>query len=217
MAQVARVDAESDRDGVAYDIINQYYNLYKVLQSKKVVEQNLATIDQQIKQSQRFFDQGIVTKNDVLRFQLQRSNIQLNGIDLETNRKIVNFNLDVLLGFPESTQLTLTDSVGIYRQTGELSAYLDTAMKERPELRSLDLRSKVAETNIKTIKSYLLPSVVASASAYYIDVAADPLPQGGQYIFPITIGVGVSWNFSNIWTNKNKVSEARIEQDEVTP
>src|SRR3569832_1515019 len=79
----------------AYDVINSFYNLYIVLLSKKVVEQNLKSIDEQIHQSQRFFDQGLVTKNDVLRFQLQRSNVELNGIDLESNRKIIYYDLDI--------------------------------------------------------------------------------------------------------------------------
>jgi outer membrane protein TolC len=216
LAQVARIDAENDKDAVAYDIIDQYYNLYKVLQSKKVVEQNLSTVDQQIKQAQRFFDQGLVTKNDVLRFQLQRSNIELNGIDLETNRKIVNFNLNVLLGLPESTQLVISEVNEASRPIEPVSAYLDTAMAERAELRSLDLRTKVSETNIKSVASNTLPSIAATGNAYYIDAKANPVPQSGSYILPITFGVGVSWNFSTLWTNKNKVAEAKIQRDEVT-
>jgi len=216
LTQVARVDAENDKDAVAYDIINQYYNLYKVLQSKKVVEQNLSTVDQQIKQAQRFFDQGLVTKNDVLRFQLQRANIELNGIDLETNRKIVNFNLNVLLGLPESTQLAISEVNEANRPVEPVSAYLDTAMAERAELRTLDLRTKVSETNIKSIAANTMPSVAAPGSAYYIDARANPIPQSGSYILPITIGLGVSWNFSTLWTNKNKVAEAKIQRDEAT-
>jgi len=216
LAQISRVDAESDKDAVAYDIINQYYTLYKVLQSKKVVEQNLSTVDQQIKQAQRFLDQGIVTKNDVLRFQLQRANIELNGIDLETNRKIVNYNLNILLGLPEGTQLAVSDVNVTDRTIEPVSNYIDTALTERTELRSLDLRSQVAETNFKNVKANMLPSVAASAAAYYVDAQANPLPQTGQYILPITVGVGISWNFSTLWTNKNKVSEAKIQQDEVS-
>jgi outer membrane protein len=94
LTSIARLDAVKDKDEITYQIIGAYYNLYKVLQSQKVVNQNLETIDQQIHQSQRFFEQGLVTKNDVLRFQLQRSNVQLNGIDLESNRKIINYNLE---------------------------------------------------------------------------------------------------------------------------
>ncbi len=216
LTQVARLDVVNSKDEITYDIITAYYNLYKVLQSKKVVDQNLATIDQQIKQAQRFFDQGIVTKNDVLRFQLQRANIELNGIDLETNRKIVNYNLDILLGLPETTQLTTSNVNEGDRQIDPLQNYLDTALTERAELKQLDLRTKVAETNINTIKANTTPTLAASAGLYYVDVNADPLPRSGSYITPVTVGLTFGWNFSSLWTNKNKVTEAKIEREEVT-
>lgn len=214
LTQVARLDADNDKDQITYDIISAYYNLYKVLQSKKVVEQNLASIDIQIKQSQRFFEQGLVTKNDVLRFQLQRSNVELNGIDLEANRKIVNYNLNVLLGLNEGTQLSIAQINEADRQVAPLNSYIDTALASRIELRQADLRTRVSETNIKNIKANTLPTVAASVAGYYVDVAANPLPKSGSYITPITIGVGVKWNFASLWTNKNKVTEARIQREE---
>jgi outer membrane protein len=216
LTQVARLDAENDKDEITYDIINAYYTLYKVLQSKKVVDQNLKTIDQQIHQAQRFFDQGIVTKNDVLRFQLQRSNIELNGIDLETNRKIVNYNMDVMLGLPETTQLIINEINDDPRQVGPLLNYIDTALASRVEVRQLDLRGEVAETNIKNVKANTLPTLGASASAYYIGIQANPIPQSGTFITPITVGLSLSWDFSSLWNNKNKVAEAKIQREEVT-
>jgi outer membrane protein len=215
LSQVSRLDAANDKDQITYDIINSYYNLYKVLQSKKVVEQNLSTIDQQIKQSQRFFEQGLVTKNDVLRFQLQRANIQLNGIDLETNRKIINYNLDVLLGLPETTQLTIAEINNNQAPLAPLANYIDTAMANRIEVKQLDLRTQVADNNIKSIRANTLPSLVASASAYYVGVAANPIPNNGTYITPITVGLNLSWNFSTLWNNRNKVSEAKIQRTQV--
>ncbi|MDB5130906.1 MAG: transporter, partial [Mucilaginibacter sp.] len=215
LTQVARLDADKDKDQITYDIINSYYNLYKVLQSKKVVNQNLTTIDQQIKQSQRFFDQGLVTKNDVLRFQLQRANIELNGIDLETNRKIINYNLDVLLGLPESTQLTINEVNEPERTLGALASYIDTALANRNEVKSLDLRTKVAETNIKNIQANTLPTLAASGSAYYVDVNANPIPKSGSYITPIAVGLTLGWNFDALWKNKNKIAQAKVQREEV--
>lgn len=215
LTKVARLDAVKDKDQITYDIINAYYNLYKVQQSQKVVTQNLSVIDAQIKQAQRFFDQGIVTKNDVLRFQLQRSNIELNGIDLETNRKIINYNLNVLLGLPEGTQLSVAQAEDKTGQAQPLSAFIDSALTNRPELKQLDLRGLVSETNIKTVKSNTLPTVAAAGSAYYVDVNANPIPREGKYITPISLGVTLSWNFGSLWTNKNKVAQARIQREEV--
>jgi outer membrane protein len=215
LTQVARLDVENDKDQIVYDIIDSYYNLYKVLQSKKVVAQNLTTVDGQIKQAQRFFDQGIVTKNDVLRFQLQRSNIEVNGVDLETNRRIINYNLNVLLGLPESTQLNIDQITEADRQVAPLTAYLDTAMAARPEFRQFALRSRVAETNTKSIQANTLPTLAASAGAYYVDVSANPIPKSGSFITPVTVGLTLSWNFGSIWTNKNKVTEAKIQEQQV--
>jgi outer membrane protein TolC len=160
-------------------------------------------------------DQGLVTKNDVLRFQLQKANIQLNGIDLESNRKIINYNLDVLLGLPETTTInidTLTDQA---KAVGTLQNYMDSAFVNRQELKQLDIRHRVAEINVKDVKANLLPTLGGSFGGYYIDIAGSPFPSGENYITPVTFGATLSWNFGALWTNKNKVSQARIQQEEV--
>ncbi|PAW93052.1 transporter [Mucilaginibacter sp. MD40] len=216
LTEVARLDADNDKDQISYAIINAYYNLYKVLQSKKVVDQNLVTIDAQIKQAQRFFDQGLVTKNDVLRFQLQRSNIELNGIDLENNRKIINYNMNILLGLPENTQLSIAQINEASREIAPLTAYLDTALTSRPELRQADVRAKVADVNVKSIKANLSPTLSASGSAYYVGIAANPIPKNGNYITPISLGLTLGWDFGALWTNKNKVKQAQLEREEVS-
>lgn len=216
LTQVARLDADKDKDQITYDVISAYYNLYKVLQSQKVVDKNIAAVDVQLQQAQRFFDQGLVTKNDVLRFQLQKANIQLNGIDLESNRRVINYSLDVLLGLPEGTQLKIDEIKDSGLTPAPLSNYLDTALTTRQELKQLDLQNKVAETNIKSIQAAQLPTVSVGANVYYIDASGNPIPQYGSYITPLTIGATISWNFSSLWTNKNKVASAKIEQDQTT-
>ena len=217
LTQVSRLDADNNKDQITYDVISSYYNLYKVLQSIKVVNQNITTVDAQIHQSQRFFEQGLVTKNDVLRFQLQKANIQLNGIDLESNRKIINYSLDVLLGLPETTQLNIAEiSADTSRAISPLNAYIDTAMANRQEVKQLVLRGRVAETNIKDVRANALPNVSAGLSGYYVDANGNPLPKIGNFITPVTIGVTASWNFGALWTNKNKVTEAKIQREEVT-
>jgi outer membrane protein len=151
----------------------------------------------------------------VLRFQLQRANVELNGIDLESNRKIINYDLDILLGLPETTQISIAQINEADRQVAPLSNYIDSAMASRKEVQQLVLQSKVAETNIKSVHANQLPTLSASAGLYYVDANIDPLPKSGNYITPVTVGLTFGWNFSSLWTNKNKISEAKIQQDEV--
>lgn len=214
LTHVAELDIDKNKQEIAFHIVSAYCNLYKVLQSKKVVEQDLQAIDRQIKQSQRFFEQGIVTKNDVLRFQLQKSNIELTGLDLENNRRVVNYNLNILLGLPESTVLKVDEiPVNIPLSAG-LTDYIDTALNNRNELKQIDLQTRIADYNIKSVKANLLPVLGVGASMYYINPSGKFIPPTNQFLAPVSLAATVSWNIGSLWTNKNKVAEAQIQKEE---
>jgi len=212
LADVSRLDADKNKEEVTFAVIDTYYSLYKVAQSKMVVTQNLAAIASQLKQSQRFFEQGIVTKNDVLRFQLQQANITLTDLEIESNRKIVNYNLDILLGLPEDTQIEITDPLTDRKDLASLNTYIDQALAYRQELKELDLRDKVAELNTKTVKANALPTFGVGADLYYINPNGSFIPSSHQYIVPMTVGATLSWNVGSLWTNKHKIVEAKVEQ-----
>ncbi|MBB2146199.1 TolC family protein [Pedobacter sp. LMG 31464] len=215
LTDVARLDADKNKEEISYAVINTYFSLFKVMQSKKVVAQNLEAIASQLKQAQRFFEQGIVTKNDVLRFQLQQANVSLTDLEIENNRKIINYNLDILLGLPEDTELAITESDLPLKTVEPLSSYISSAFTNRQELQQLDLQNKVADFNIKSIKANTRPTVGVGANLYYINPSGSFIPPSEQFIMPITIGATVSWNVASLWNNKNKVAEAKIQQKEI--
>ncbi|MFP5079302.1 TolC family protein [Pedobacter sp. JCM 36344] len=215
LTEVAKLDADKSKEEISYAVINTYYSLFKVLQSKKVVAQNLESIASQLKQSQRFFEQGIVTKNDVLRFQLQQANVSLTDMEIENNRKIINYNLDILLGLDDATIVEITDPDNSLKVAGTLGSYIEMAMGNRQELQQLDLQNKVAGVNIKSMKANTLPTIGVGANLYYINPSGSFIPPSNQYIMPVTIGANISYNIGNLWTNKNKISEARIQQQNV--
>ncbi|MET4081044.1 outer membrane protein [Pedobacter sp. UYP30] len=215
LADVARLDADKSKEEVTYAVIDMYYSLFKISQSEKVIDQNLNSIDAQIKQSQQFFDQGLVTKNDVLRFKLQKANVNLTKLDAESNKKIITYNLDILLGLTENTEVKIEDPMLGAMNPTAMSNYLTMALATRQDLKQLDLRNKAAELNIKTVKANVLPTVGVAANLYYINPNGF-IPQANQFVAPVTVGGSISWNFDALWTNKNKVSQAKIQQNEIT-
>ncbi|TDG37304.1 TolC family protein [Pedobacter changchengzhani] len=216
LADVARLDADKSKEEITYAIISTYYSLYKMMQSKKVVAQNQESIMAQIKQAQRFFEQGIVTKNDVLRFQLQQANVSLTELEIESNIKIINYNLDILLGLPDATVLNISDPDVNLKTVGTLYNYIDLAMANRQELKQLDVQNKVADFDLKSIKANTLPTVGVGANLYYINPSGSFTPPSNSYLLPVTIGATVSWNIGSLWTNKNKISEAKVQQNSIS-
>lgn len=215
LTRIARLDAEKDSADIIYDIIKVYYNLYRMQQTREVVKQNLVSTEGQLQQSQHFFDQGIVTKNDVLRYQLQKSNIELTLLDLESNVKVINYNLNVLLGLPENTIIHV--NAPSETSPGQpLTAYVDTALLSRIELQSLDLSYQAAASNVNSVKSDLFPTIGIGGNLYYINPSGKIIPPAASFLAPVTVAASVSWNIDKLWTNKTRVTEARIKQEEIT-
>lgn len=215
LKEIALLDADKNKEEVSYAVVNGYFSLYKLLQSKKVVAQNLAAIAKQLKQAQRFYEQGLVTKNDVLRFQLQQANVSLTDLEIENNRKIVNYNLDILLGLAENTDIEIKDADAVLPKLNSFSEYLSTALSTRQELQQFDLQHKAADYNIKSIKANTRPTVGLGANLYYVNPSGNFIPSNQQFVMPITLGATVSWNIASLWTNKNKVAEAKVQQLEI--
>ncbi|RZL61079.1 MAG: TolC family protein, partial [Pedobacter sp.] len=215
LKELALLDADKNKEEVSYAVINNYFSLYKLLQSKKVVQQNLTAIANQLKQAQRFYEQGLVTKNDVLRFQLQQANISLTDMEIENNKKIINYNLDILLGLPETTEIAILGTDDALQTVQPLGTYLNTALSNRQELQQLSVQHQIADYNIKTIKANTLPTVGLGANLYYVNPSGNFIPSNQQFVMPITLGANISWNIGSLWTNKSKMSEARIQQQEI--
>ncbi len=214
LKKIAELDVDKSKEDVSLAIINSYLNLYKLDNSKEVINQNLTALDTQLKQTNRFFDQGLVTKNDVLRLQLQRSNVELTGLDIDKNRNIVNYNLDILLGINEST-IIKTDNINVANnQKITFNAYVDSALNSRVEIKQIDYRATVNDKNILSIKADKLPTIGAGANAYYLNPNGALIPRQNEFVAPLTIGATLSWNISNLFTNKNKVAEATYEKNE---
>ena len=210
--KIASLDVEKDEDEITLSIISAYLNLYKLDASKSVLEQNIKSLDTQLYQTQRFFEQGIVTKNEVLRIQLQKSNVELASLDIDKNRNIVNYNLVILLGLPKLTIIKTAVLPLDFSNTTTLETYEDLAVNNRVELKQIDYQTQMIGKNISSIKANKLPTLAAGLGAYYVNPSGRFIPNQNQFVTPITLGATLSWNIGSLWTTKNKVAEASIKQ-----
>jgi len=216
LTEMAKANVALSEDEVIYAAIQMYFDLYKVSQSQKIIQQNIAAIDKLIQQADQFYRHGIVTKNDVLRFRLQKSAVEITASDMEANRKIICYNIAVLLGLPDDTALK-TDEVLLKEETpAPLNQYITMAFAERKELKQNDLQYKVEEFSFKTIQADELPKLSLNAGLKYIHAGSAFIPSNGNFIAPFSVGATVSWDFSTLWMNKNKRSEIKIIQQQTS-
>jgi outer membrane protein len=201
-----------DRDEVVFNIIHAYFNLYKLQQSIRIVEENLRSLDQRIGEAQKMEDQGVLLHNDLLKIQLQRSNSELARIDLENNLAVANYNFNILIGNDEKFT-TGTDSAIVQdmQSLKTLDEYLSDAMKNRRDLQAMSTRSKSIENNFRIAKNSVYPQLAVAAN--YYDARPNPrvIPPQDKFVTTWDAGVVLSWDLMNLYSNRHNVEDTRIQ------
>lgn len=211
LERATRLDADNDRDAVVLNTVNAYVNLYKAKAAVDLVKENL---EQSRKRDSDFVNlekNGIIARNDLLKAQLQTSNIELSLLDAENNRDLANINMNLLLGLPEKATLVLDpNSLVAPAEPGAVADYEQKALQSRKDVQALGLRAKAATTGIKAVKGEYYPSV-ALTGGY---IAAD-IPGFVTITNAVNVGVGVQYSLSSLWKTKAKVAQARAREQQV--
>ncbi len=212
LQKVAELEKAHDKEGVILSIIHAYVNLYEIDQNVKIIRKNIADVQGRLEETIQFKEQGLATLNDVLRFRLEKSRARLTLIDLQNNRTVANYALTTLLGLPEGTVLRV-DSVGQQRAgVRDLDYFISEALQKRKDMKVFAVQGQLNETHIKSLKADKLPVLGAGINTYYVNPSGSFFPPKHNYLVPVTIGLNLSWDISSLYTTKNKVSAARIQQ-----
>lgn len=212
MKEATMLDAENDKEAIILNTINAYINLYKAGVTVNVVKENLQQSLQRDSVLSRLEQNGLLARNDLLKAQLQSSNIELSVLDAENNRKIANVNMNLMLGFPEQTILvpdssTFDENIPLKN----LEEYEQLALQNRKDILALSFREKAATTGIAAVKAEMYPSV-ALTGGY---IAAD-VPHLITITNAVNAGIGLKYDLGSLWKTKAKIVQAQAREKEIS-
>ena len=204
LEEATKLDAESDKQALIQNTISAYNNLYKAQISVQLVQENLNQQKQRVTDFTNLETNGLIARNDLLKAQLQQSNIELSLLDAQNNLKITTMNMALMLGLPEDTELTADTSFMQLPDAGKIVEWEQTALQNRKDIASLSYREKAATTGIKSAKGDYYPGL-ALTGGY---VAAD-LQNLLTVNNALNIGIGLQYNFATFWKTGARVQEAK--------
>ena len=210
LEQAARLDADDNKDEVIQNIIEAFENLFKAKTAIRLLEENLEASRERVKDFSNMEQNGLLARNDLLKAQLQSSNIELNLVDAENNWQLATVHMNIMLGLPVTTELIL-DTTGIEKKndTRNLQDFLQAALNNRKDIQVLDYQKKASQTAVKSIEAEKYPNLQLTGGY----IAAD-IPKFISIINAVNVGVGVSYNIGSLWKTRSKVqqAEARTKQ-----
>jgi outer membrane protein len=212
LLEAAKLDYEKDKSDVIFNIVNAFFNLYKVQISKGIIEKSLNQADERLKEIRTMEQQGLALHNDVLRAELQRSNMEMAEIDINSNLQMANYNFGVMTGLAEGMVIEI-DSSGLFQKNDfkAFQEYLQASLGKRSDLKAADLRKKASELNLKVVKGNLFPTLNVGANYYYANPNPRYVPPVAEFHDTWDIGFNLNWNLTALYTNKHQSEEAQYQ------
>ena len=214
LVEASRLDAEKDKSDLSYTIASAYFNIYKIIKSGEVIDENMKALDEKIRELQSLERNGVALHNDVLKVELQKTNLQISKMEVESAKTSAYYSLAIMTGLPENTAYTI-DTMSLFTPAPSMGIadLQNQAFSERKELKTNALKIKAENENINALKSYYYPSLGASVSYYYINPSKDIIPDKDAFINAGGVGISLSYNISALWeTGKLDESRANVAQ-----
>ena len=155
--------------------------------------------------------QGVALQNDITRYELLVSNLELQLTKINNLIDILNNNLVVTCGLPEGTVIEPDSTIIMKALPRDSENYWQAeAETNAPALKLADSGVAISRKAEKIVKSERLPKIGLQA-AWSIDgpilVEVPPINRNLSYWY---VGVGVSYNISSLYKSNKSLSKSRI-------
>src|SRR5262249_10501085 len=133
---------------------------------------------------------GVASKIDVSRADVRLSEEKQRLIDAQAEEQITLFALRRILNLPDDTLLRFRDEDSFFSTPNlEVEEPVQTALKDRPELRSLNASVKAAESERKAAAAAVLPKLSFVGRWDQQGPTMTALAPGYEYSFGFTVPV----------------------------
>lgn len=207
----ARYAADFNRDNIRLTLTGFYLDIYKYMNLREVVENNLTAARKVLDEMHARYEQGTALRNDITRYELLVSNLELEQTRIDNTLKILNSNLVTVASLPEET-IVVVDRNILERslpKEGE-NWWQEEAENNSPSIKLARTGVDLSRKAENLVKSERLPKIGLQAS-WTMDgpilVEVPPINRNLSYWY---VGIGVNYNLSSLYKNNRSMAKSRM-------
>ena len=206
----ARYATDFQRDNIRFQLAGFYLDIYKYSNLRTVVESNIDAARKVLQEMRARYEQGTALQNDITRYELLVSNLELQLVRINNTLDILNTNLVTTAGIAPGTVI-VPDSTILARSLPREGA---TWWQAEAEVNSPSLSLARSGVDISRkaealVRSERLPKIGLQAG-WSVDgpilVEVPPINRNLSYWY---VGVGISYNISALYKNNRSLSKSR--------
>lgn len=209
--QLAELDLEKDQQNIKFLVISNYLDIYKIINQKNVFLNNQRLAAERLENVRKFYNQGMVTRNEIIRGELLLKNLQQGILVLDNNRASINYQLATAIGISPDIFIKPIDSFRDSEEAQNLQYYLELAHQNQPVLKSAKTGIKMAGKNIEIIGTERMPTIAAFAGYNMARPVSATLPAQDLYMNTWQTGLSISYSIDNLYKTKEKVQLGKFQ------
>ena len=206
---LTKLDIVRVKNLVALDFINAYFDLLETEKMVLVAEKEVERFTLHLKVTQSFYEEGVITKNDLLQAEVMLSDARQRLLTM-TNRRSLNIsNINSILARPIYACVEVVDAPATTSQVIELEKAWDTAGKERSEIKIIDHQLRILDFQETAVRSEYYPTLFAQGGYNYTE---------NRYQFPTdnwSLIFGIHLNVFSGGSTKAGVSKVLYEREQL--
>jgi outer membrane protein TolC len=206
---LSKLDLVRVKNLVALDFINAYFDLLETEKMVLVAEKEVERFTLHLKVTQSFYEEGVITKNDLLQAEVMLSDARQRLLTMKNRRSFNASNINSILARPIYARVQVVDVPANISHVVELEKAWDTAGKERSEIKMTDNQLKILNFQETAARSEYYPTLFAQGGYNYTE---------NRYQFPSdnwSLIFGVHLNVFSGGSTKAGVSKVLYEKEQL--
>jgi len=208
-ASATNEEFSKDKTELVFNIKNAYWSLFKSSQLKRVMDENVQMVKAHLDDAKNLMKVGMMTRNDVLKLEVQLSDMMFKQIDAENAVKLSTVALNSVLGISLNTNIEIVSVANLTQSNyDELNKLIGDAVEKRSEIKSADYRIKASESGVTMAKSSWYPQISLYGNYYYSRPNQRIFPSKDEFKDTWDAGVNLSLNVWDWLTTAYQTEQA---------
>lgn len=209
--EIAILNVGKTENDIQLGVAVTFLEVYKMTKLQEIIEESIKEEQERLKEVKAFNAHGTVTKNEVLRAELQLSDRELNTLTNKKNMSIALFELKTLLQLPEDEEIIIDTTAVVESKTmlSEYNYYLEKTMKNEPmQIAGQEIEIRKAERDIVKSNYYPKISFFGNYNLRYPNYMFFP---PSPYLYSLgQVGIELTYSLSGLYKNKSRVKSADL-------
>lgn len=211
--ELTELNYQANEQTIKLLVLGYYLDLYKLINQKKVYQQNIQLAVQRLDNINKYYNQGMVTRNDVIRGELQLSNLNLALQVIENNRQILNKQLTTALGLADTTEILPDDTLLENMPNVTFLENYRQDVQNHPTVLMTQKAINIYEISEKITKAERLPSLSAFAGNRLARPITTSTPPLDMYTNGWSAGLSLNFNIDALYKTPKKIKQVKFEKD----